>query len=86
MQEFKENFIHHDFNTTQKDESLGKSITQLTFTYSDSTIETVIKMCEICSKLTIKTVERRHHSIVFVVNFEHILHLYVVFLLLKLNK
>ena len=86
MQEFKENFIHHNFNTTQKGESLGKSITQLTFTYSNSTIETAIKMCEICSKLTIKTVERRHHSIVFVVNFEHILHLYVVFLLLKLNK
>ena len=86
MQEFKENFNHHNFNTTQKDENLGKSITQLTFSYSNLTIETVIKMCEICSKLTIKTAERGHHSIVFIVNFEHISHLYVVFLLLKFNK
>ena len=33
--------------------------------------------CEICSKLTIKTLERRHwrRSGVFIVNFEHILHL-----------
>ena len=35
------------------------------------------KRCEICSKLTIKTPERRHHwhrSGVFIVNFEHISH------------
>ena len=43
--------------------------------------------CEICSKLTIKTPERHHwrHSDVFIVNFEHILHLVLVFLLLTLN-
>ena len=34
--------------------------------------------CEICSKLTIKTPER-HCSGVFVVNFEHISHLNLVF-------
>ena len=34
--------------------------------------------CEICSKLTIKTPERRH-------NFEHISHLALVFLLLTLT-
>ena len=34
-------------------------ITQLTFTCSNSTIETLEKSCEICSKLTIKTPERR---------------------------
>ena len=35
------------------------------------------KRCEICSELTIKTSERRqwHRSAVFIVNFEHILHL-----------
>ena len=40
--------------------------------------------CEICSKLTIKTPERRQwrRSGVFIVNFEHISHLAVVFLLL----
>ena len=39
--------------------------------------------CEICSKLTIKTPERR--SGVFIVNFENISHLVLVFLLLTLN-
>ena len=44
--------------------------------------------CEICSKLTINTPERRHwrRSGVFIVNFEHISHLVLVFLLLTLNK
>ena len=46
------------------------------------------KRCKICSKLTIKTPERRQwsHSGVFSVKFEHISHLaLVVFLLLTLN-
>ena len=40
--------------------------------------------CEMCSKLIIKTPERRHwhRSGVFFVNFEHIPHLVLVFLLL----
>ena len=43
--------------------------------------------CEIGSKLTIKTAERCHWRLsgVFIVNFEHILHLVLVFLLLPLN-
>ena len=43
--------------------------------------------CEICSKITKKTPERRHwrRSGVFIVNFEHISHLALVFLLLTLN-
>ena len=43
--------------------------------------------CEICSKLTTKTPERCiwHRSDVFIVNFEHISHLALVFLLLTLN-
>ena len=43
--------------------------------------------CEICSKLTIKIPERRHwrRSGIFIVNFEHISHLVLVFLLLTLN-
>ena len=43
--------------------------------------------CEICLKLTIKTSERRHwrRSDVFIVIFEHISHLVLVFLLLTLN-
>ena len=44
--------------------------------------------CEICSKLTIKTPGRRHwrRSGVFIVNFEHISHLVLVFLLLTLSR
>ena len=40
------------------------------------------------SKLIIKATERRHgrRSGVFIVNFEHISHLFLVFLLLILNK
>ena len=43
--------------------------------------------CEICSKLTIKTPERCQwrRSAVFIVNFENILHHFLVFLLLNLN-
>ena len=43
--------------------------------------------CEICSKLTIKTPERSHwcRAGVFIVNFEHISHFVLVFLLLALN-
>ena len=43
--------------------------------------------CEMCSKLTIKTPERRHwrRSGVFIVNFEHNSHLVLVLLLLTLN-
>ena len=46
------------------------------------------KSCEISSKLTTKTPERRHwrRSVVFIVNFEHNSHLFLVFLLLTLNK
>ena len=43
---------------------------------------------EICSELTIKTPERRHwgRSGVFIVNFEHVSHLVLVFLLLTLSR
>ena len=44
--------------------------------------------CEICSKLTIKIPERRYwrRSGIFIVNFDHISYLVVVFLLLTLSK
>ena len=46
------------------------------------------KRSEISSKSTIKTPERRRwrRSSVFIVNFEHISHLFLVFILLTLNK
>ena len=42
------------------------------------------RRCDICSKLTIKTPERRRSG-VFIVNFASISHLVLVFLLLTLN-
>ena len=45
------------------------------------------KKCEICSKLTIKTCERRQwHRFSVFINSEHILHLVLVFLLLTLSR
>ena len=46
------------------------------------------KRCEICSKLRIKTPERRfwRRSGVSIVNFKHISHLFLLFLLLTLSK
>ena len=46
------------------------------------------KRCEICSKLTIKTPEwrQRRRSGILISNFEPISHLFLVFLLLTLNK
>ena len=45
-------------------------------------------MCEICSKLIIRTPEQCHQrrSGVFIGNFEQILHIALVFLLFTLNK
>ena len=42
---------------------------------------------KICSKLTIKTLEQHqwHHSSIFIVDFEHISHLVIAFLLLTLK-
>ena len=44
--------------------------------------------CEICSRLTIKTPELHHcgRSGVFIVNFDHISHLFVVFLLISFSR
>ena len=42
--------------------------------------------CEICSKLTIKILERRQWRRTGIFNFEHISHLFLVFQLLTLNK
>ena len=64
------------------------SLTQLVFTCSNLTAKTLrLEICEICSKLTIKTPERGQwrRSGVFLVSFEHVLHLVIVFLLLTLN-
>ena len=53
--------------------------------FSVSTVENTGTLSEICSKLTIKTPERRqyHRSGIFIFSFEQILH---TFLVLALNK
>ena len=45
------------------------------------------KRCEICSKLTIKTLGEREWRLsgVFIVNYKHISHLVLAFLLLTVN-
>ena len=47
-------------NEYKTEKRLAVKRTQLTFTCSKSTIETVEKGVKICSKLTIKTPEQRH--------------------------
>ena len=60
---------------------------QSVFNCSKLTMKTLEKECEICSRLTIKTPERCqwHRSHVSIVNFEHISHLVLVFVLLTLS-
>ena len=68
-------FIYHD--TFPPDNSIFKLNNRNTGT-----------KCDICSKLTIKTPDRCQwcRSGVFIVNFEHISHLVLVFLLLNLGR
>ena len=67
--------------------NLSESKTQVAFTYSKVNNRNTRKMCEICSKLTIKIPERRQwrRSGIFNFNFKHISHLALVILLLTLN-
>ena len=60
---------------------VGSAYTQPTFTSSKLPIKTLKHGVGICSKITIKTPERRHSGL-FIVNFEHISHLALVFLLI----
>ena len=65
----------------------SKQESQLTFTRSKYDRNTR-KSCEVCLKLTIETPERRQWRGfgVFIINFGHIWHLFLVFLPLTLNK
>ena len=57
-----------------------KIVSQETITCSKSTIKTKEKICEVCSKITKKTPERSQcRRSVFIVNFKHSSHLFVVF-------
>ena len=65
----------------------SNATTQPTFTCSKLTIETLEQGVKYVQKLTIKTPERHHRrfSGFFIVNFERISHLALVFLMLTLN-
>ena len=67
-------FLSYKFKGTCYDKSV---FTQPAFTCNNRNNRT---RCEIFSKLTVKTPERRqwHDSGVFIVNFEHISHLVLV--------
>ena len=62
---------------------VGYLASQLTFTWSKSTIETLRKWV---NKFKVNNTRQWHHSDCFIVNFEHLAHLFLVFLLLALNK
>ena len=74
-------FLHLQTNVSVNDCPAGNYV----FKVNNRNIRT---RCEICSKLTIKTPERCHwrRSGVFIVTFEHISHLVLVFLLLTLSR
>ena len=66
-------------------------ISQQTNTCPKSTIKTLEKDAELCLKLTINTPERyqlrrSRHSGIFIVNFGHSSHLFLVFPFLALNR
>ena len=64
-----------------------ESSSQLGITCSKLTIQT-LEQCEICSKSAIKTPERYQWgcSCIFTINFEHISHFILVFLLITLSR
>ena len=64
-----------------------KELEHVDIKYSGTSYNAQIQSTFTCSKLTIKAPERRQWrgSGVFIVNFEHISHLVLVFLLLTLN-
>ena len=67
-------------STRFKSNCQTETVPQPVITYSKLTIKNTRTRCEICSKLTIETPERRLTS------FEHISQLVLVFLLLTFNK
>ena len=85
----KENLSANHENKALQFFNTGRShlTTQPVFTYSKLTIETLEQDVKYGHSLTIETPERHQWrcSGVFIVNFEHISHLLLVFLLLTLN-
>ena len=84
------------YRTKYRQNDLSRKSTMLTVLNSFSTCNYMSTVnnrktrtkCEICSKLTIKTTERHHclRPVVFIVNFEHISHIVLVFLLFNLSR
>ena len=86
-------FVVHEINASlnlvgfslRKVNQISES-TQQAFAFSKTTVETKIR-CKVCPKLIIKTSGRRQWlSSAFTLNFEHVSHLFQMFLLLTLNR
>ena len=75
-----------EFARSQQQKHLTKVTNQLTFTCSESTIETLEKGWNVFRVNNKVTRTMSQPSSVFIVNFEHISHLFSVFLLFTLNK
>ena len=74
---------------TPSKSAICSATTQLTFTCSSSTIETIEKVMKYVQiNKTMKTREghQKRRSDHLIVNFEHFSHFFLVFLLLTLNK
>ena len=65
-------------NVTEIKLNISEWVSQLAFTCSNLTLETLEQRCKICSKLAIRPPKRRQWRRFggFIVNFEHISHLY----------
>ena len=89
-EEYSSSPLFDNFVPTKYQQIISKTLEwspiapQQNFTYLESTM----KRLEIWSKLTIKTAEQRqwHRPFIFTVNFEHNSYLFLLLLLLTLNK
>ena len=75
-----------EFARSQQQKHLTKVTNQLTFTCSESTIKTLEKGWNVFKVNNKVTRTMSQPSSFFIVNFEHISHLFSVFLLFTLNK
>ena len=77
------NYVKEKKTFGEKKSFLEIGATHLIFTYSKLTTETLEK-----SAKYVQSLQQKHQNdvIAFIANFEHILHIFLVFLFLTLNK
>ena len=84
----KDDGLITEVNLAKAETTTNNDITQQTFPCSKSIIETLEKGVKYVQNITIKTSEhcQWRYSGVFIVNFEHISHHFLLFLPLTLNN